>query len=126
MDLIKIDTDGHEFEVLCSLGAHLTPEHVDALFVEMTGRERQLCDMLQSRGFCSYGVRRTRLPELRRLGRNEVKEYWFCRVDGPLDDRSPFENFLWVAEGCAMRRHLDRWCGSVGQVDTGGHRSIRT
>jgi len=119
VDLIKIDTDGHEIEVLRSLGARLNSGDVDALFVEMTGRERQLFDLLTGRGFRPYGVRRTNLSELRALGRNEIEGYWFRRIDGPLDEHSPFENFLWVAEGCAMRRHLDRWCESPGKVTSG-------
>jgi hypothetical protein len=119
VDLIKIDTDGHELGVLRSLGARLTPQSIDALFIEMTGRERPLFDLLRDRGFCAYGVRRTRLPELRRLGRNEVEAYWFRRVEGLLGEDSPFENFLWVAAAGPLRRHLDRWCEAGGDVRHG-------
>ena len=119
VDLIKIDTDGHEHEVLRSLGHRLRSDAIDAVFIEMTGKEHQLFAVLKTGGFVAYGVRRTRLPELRRLGRNEVEGYWFSRVDAPLAGGSPFENFLWVAEGGRGHRHLERWCLSFTPPPTG-------
>lgn len=110
VDLIKIDTDGHEYEVLRSLGTRLSSAHIDAFYIEMSGKETHMFDVLKRSGFAAYGVRRTHLPELRKLGRNEVERYWFYRVDEPIVDSSPFENFLWVAAGGHTRKHLERWC----------------
>lgn len=123
VDLIKIDTDGHEHQVLRSLGHCLRSDAIDAVFIEMSGKERQLFAVLETSGFVAYGVRRTRLPDLRSLGRNEVEGYWFSRVNGPLTHGSPFENFLWVADGGRVHRHLERWCQPFTPPPAGGHQT---
>lgn len=120
VDLIKIDTDGHEYEVVRSLGTRMISNAIEALYVEMSGNECRLFDLLKEGGFAAYGVRRTALPELRKLGRNEVEAYWFYGVGNPIVGSSPFENFLWVAVGGHVHRHLERWSERFTTLSTRG------
>jgi len=60
VDFIKIDTEGQDLKVLRGLGAKLSPEFITCLYTEL-GRDRdEAIQLLQSRGYAGFAVRKFR------------------------------------------------------------------
>ncbi len=98
-DFLKIDTEGHDFNVLKGLGDMLHPEKIRVLYTEL-GRERPAaCQWMSEHGYAGFSYQRP--PTSLKL-RRAVRRY----NDGeavalfyPLDQCPDGFEVLWVAKG---------------------------
>lgn len=105
---LKIDTEGHDLNVLQSLGGDLTPEQVHCIYTEATWNTPAIIELLVSRGYSGYVALNPKFHSLSGLRRREAEGTpiaWFrplgqgeCNVD----------NLLWCQTGSATARLLDR------------------
>lgn len=99
VDFLKVDTEGQDFKVLRGLGDRLRPEFVTLLYTEL-GRDRaDSIQLLQSRGYVGFAVRRFHSGvETRRAGRAAEQGFHtaFFLPTNHLDDGS---EVLWCPEG---------------------------
>lgn len=110
VDLLKIDTDGHDMDALGSLGSRLCGESVGAIFIEMGTEKQEAYRFIQSRGYEGFSVNRTKLPELLRRGINQTERDWFRKLPASADQPEcpPWEDVLWVAKDRPLCGHLNR------------------
>ncbi|MBI3417825.1 MAG: FkbM family methyltransferase [Verrucomicrobia bacterium] len=106
VDFLKVDTEGHDLNVLKGLGDLLVPNRIPVLYAEL-GREREAaCALLQERGYAGFSY----APQLSgRALRQAVKR----SADGqpvaffqPLNEVSNGAETLWCAKDSAQAARL--------------------
>jgi FkbM family methyltransferase len=65
VDLLKVDTEGHDLNVLNGLGKYLMPETIGLINVEMGENKQAIWELLISKGYRAYASRRIYIDELR-------------------------------------------------------------
>ncbi len=75
IDLLKVDTEGHDVSVLRGLGAELRPDRIRVLYTELGRNRDEGIRLLQAAGYEGYAYLPRRGKELRRL------------IDGYREDR---------------------------------------
>jgi len=107
INLIKIDAEGHDYEVLLGLGAWVTPEKTDCLYVEMAHEHQQeIYDMLTANGYVPYVSRRLYIDDMRKEYRKGNLTPWFSRATDCTG-----RNYLW----CAKDSTYDKFMAQVVQ-----------
>lgn len=106
IDLLKVDTEGHDYEVLCGLEDFLDPSKTRMIFVEMAENTEPITDLLSHRGYCCFQAAKVYIDRLRQLKRMEDE----CMVSYfmPTDRCEAFRNALWVGRGTAEEELLRR------------------
>lgn len=107
VDLLKIDTEGHDFAVLRGLGKWLEPGRVRVIYTEL-GREREDAALLLGRagyqGFAYRPLGRKPMDRLMKRWRAGVPVGLFLPITA---GRLPEVETLWVASGSAAARYLE-------------------
>lgn len=109
VDLVKIDTDGHDIEVLESMGAWLDPARVDALFVEMDASDPVIFNRMRDKGYEPFAAKHGRLPQMLKRGMNQMDSEWFLYLPQP-PAKNEYEDILWVAASHPLAAHFKRFC----------------
>ncbi len=113
--LLKIDAEGHDYEVLEGLGDCLNPDRLGIVYVELGGEDRTRGRALLERaGFTGFGQRPLRPRQqraiLRRLYAGEPAVLF-----EPIPPSSmPEGETLWVPAGGSVARHLGQLCHLAG------------
>lgn len=106
--LLKIDTEGHDLNVLQSLGEALSPESVHCIFTEATWNTDAIIALLSSRGYTGHVALNPKFHILQRLRRREIEGVptrWFRPLE---DGESGVDNLLWCAADSPVARLLSR------------------
>jgi FkbM family methyltransferase len=85
IDLLKVDTEGHDVSVLKGLGPELRPDRIRVLYTELGRNREEGIRLLESAGYAGFAYRPIRGKKLRQL------------IDGYRDDR-PLMLFTPLAE----------------------------
>jgi hypothetical protein len=111
VDLLKIDTDGHDLEVIDSLGDWLDPKRVHAIHIEHDGTNVAFFERMRRAGYEAFGVRGSHMHALLQQGFNRIESYFFAAVDAPMTTAT-YPDFLWVDAASPLAAHLKRYGGS--------------
>lgn len=106
VDLMKVDTEGHDYEVLVGLGPRLTPATIRMLYVEMAGNNEAIASLLTGRGYRAFQSTRIFVDTLRRLHRMEDDQVVSYFTELTAGER-PY-NALWVGRGTPEESLLKR------------------
>jgi FkbM family methyltransferase len=107
VDLMKIDAEGHDYEVLEGMGNWIDPAKIDCFFVEMAhGTHQKVFDLLSSRGYVPYASKRMYIDEMRKEYRSGNLSPYFSRAT----DANGM-NYLW----CGKDSVYDQFMAQVVQ-----------
>ena len=101
VDFLKSDTEGHDMQVLLSLGDFLAPQKLPFLYVE--GKTPEIISLLKSRGYRAFQSRHTYIDELRRIQHSGS----YARLFYPAGDE-PGGDCLWCERGSEAEKLLLR------------------
>jgi FkbM family methyltransferase len=105
--LMKIDAEGHDYEVLEGLGEWVNPAKTDCFFVEMAhGTHGKIYDLLLSRGYVPYASKRMYIDAMRREYRSGNLTPYFTRAK----DANGM-NYLWCAKGSVYDQYMGQVAG---------------
>ncbi len=108
VDFLKIDTEGHDLNVLQSLGDRLQPDQVQCIFTEATWNTGEIIDLLANRGYCGYVALNPKFHTLQKLRHHEIEGVatpWFRPLRGK---ETAVDNLLWCPAGSALSQFLNR------------------
>ena len=101
VDFLKIDAEGHDFQVLEGLGAFLEPQKIGMVYIEMGGDFQVSWKLLTDRGYRAFAAETIYIDRLRKLqGMRDCSQYFLPAE--PSDDG----NLFWCAPGSGCERFL--------------------
>ena len=109
VDLMKIDAEGHDFEVLAGLGGFLTPSTLPMIYVEMEHFDKcsqMIWDLLSQRGYVPFSAVSAFIDTLyafERMQEGGMSIAWFQPVKKLIGG-----NMLWVERGSGLQDTLTR------------------
>ena len=117
IDLLKIDAEGHDFEVLKGLGDFLTPSRIPMIYVEMEhfdGLSRNIWDLLSTSGYCPFSAVTGFIDQLHHFARLKA-------AGKPIALFRPTDilvggNVLWVEQGSSLEHVLTRRYTHAGNL----------
>ncbi|MBL9138892.1 MAG: FkbM family methyltransferase [Verrucomicrobiales bacterium] len=115
VDLLKVDTEGHDLAVLRGLGDALSPDRITMIYAEL-GRDRdEAFGRLESAGYEGFAARTLRRSALNRLRRRSLEGVPTTFFTTWTPDRPPSAETLWVPRGGPLGRFLrQREAGDQG------------
>ena len=112
IDVLKIDTEGHDLAVLHGLGDLLTPAFTRLLYVEMSIDRPSIVSLLRDRGYSGFNtIKLSRHTETRRLQAFEAGAS--VAYFAPVDDQIPSQGeMLWCAPDSPVAAFLN-WLAAL-------------
>lgn len=105
---LKIDTEGHDLNVLQSLGDDLRPQSVHCIFTEATWNSAAIIDLLSTRGYSGYVALNRKFHTVQKLRRREtegVATPWFRPLR---KGENEVDNLLWCPADSSVAQLLNR------------------
>jgi len=117
VDLMKIDAEGHDFEVLAGLGAFLSPYKVPMIYVEMEHFDvwsKSIWDLLLERGYVPFSAVTAFIDTLYQFERMQevgLSIAWFKPASSLTGG-----NMLWVERGSIIQDTLNQYYSSASNL----------
>ncbi len=106
VDLLKVDTEGHDLSVLKGIGAGLVPGRFRVVYTELGRDKERGCDLMQAAGYEGFSYAAVSGGNLRRLVRRHEHGMAVVFFE-PMDAlKTPPADILWVPRGGNEARHL--------------------
>jgi len=108
IDFLKIDTEGHDFNALKSLGEWLDPARVGVIHVEISRDHEAICELLRNRGYTGFvGLSRHRrlTARAKRIYEAGGPACFFAPLTGAL---VPPADVLWCGRNSSAAAYLER------------------
>ena len=106
VDVLKIDTEGHDVAVLRGLGDRLDPGHITAVYVEMARDREEGFRLLESAGYTGFAARSLRRRHLNRLRRGQARGEPVAYFQPRTPELPPEAETLWVPRGGVLASFL--------------------
>ena len=117
VDLMKIDAEGHDYEVLIGAGTFLKPSSVPMIYVEMehiAGFSQRIWDLLSERGYVPFSAVSAYIDTLykfERMQNNGKTIGWFKPAKNWAGG-----NMLWVERGSFLEDTLNSYYASASNL----------
>jgi FkbM family methyltransferase len=102
IDLLKVDTEGNDYQVLTGIGEKLNPSNIKRIYCEMGGQQERSHRLLLERGYNAYRATNPKrsIPFERRKGKVSPCYYQIAS--------EPTLNCLWVGKDSPEEKELLR------------------
>ena len=107
VDFLKIDTEGHDMEVLEGLGGFLSPGKIKVIHSEMGENGPKIAELLKSLGYIPFAAKNLPYAKICRINARVPAgmQSWFSEVSG---NPGRVRNWLWVGNSSAEFELLRR------------------
>jgi len=105
VDFLKIDTEGHDYQVLKGLDSFLNPRNIEWIHLEMDGDYLGIWNLLTERGYRPFASNMIYIDELRHLERLGDFSRFYAPIEKPGDG-----NLLWCARSSDHEKFLLQTC----------------
>lgn len=104
VDFVKIDAEGHDYQVLKGLGDYLTPNRIPLLYVEDCGES--ISSLMIRRGYTAFISERFYIDDLWKKQSHELQGKAVAYFHATTNFNSV--NYLWCPKNSEMEYHLNR------------------